>query len=245
MADKKTVSRRAVITGLAAGAGVLAMNSSSDAHCGTCGATGKKGKKAKGLTFKNSDFYGADKKFSEDKAKDACIALMKHHGYPIYPDMKKKLWVSDYDVGQYTKFGLAAVMWQNNEADRYMQMDIFLLPGQMLPEHWHLATDKNPPKREGWLVRHGLSHIVGIGEPNLSKECVVPKCHMGGKTETKHEVIATPGVFVPLAKVLTKHWQLAGPEGAIITESANVHDNKGVRHSDPVADKYFRKLAAG
>ena len=243
MADKKTVSRRAVITGLAAGAGVLAMNSSSDAHCGTCGATGKKGTKAKGLSFKNSDFYGSDGKFDEDKGKDACITLMKHHGYPIYPDMKKSLWVSDYEIGQFMKLGLAARMWKNNEEDRYMQMDLFLMPGQMLPEHWHIATDKNPPKREGWLVRHGLSHIVGIGKPNLSKDVVIPKCHMGGKTETAHATIATPGVFVPLAKVLTKHWQFAGPEGAIITESANVHDDKGVRHSDPVANKYFMKLA--
>jgi len=115
----------------------------------------------------------------------------------------------------------------------------------MLPEHWHIATKKNPPKREGWLVRNGLSHIVGIGKPNLCKDVVIPKCHWGGKTETKHEVIATPGMFVPLAKVLTKHWQLAGPQGAIITEVANVHDNLGVRHSDPVANKYFMKLAAG
>ena len=245
MADKKTVSRRAVLTGLAAGAGALAMNSSSDAHCGSCGPKGKSGKKAKHshLKFKNSDFYCSEGKFDEDKAKDACIAVMKHHGYPIYPDMKKELWVSDYGTGQFTKLGLAARMWKNHEEDRYMQMDLFLLPGQMLPEHWHLATKKNPPKREGWLVRHGLSHIVGIGEPNLSKDVVIPKCHMGGKTETAHAVIATPGVFVPLAKVLTKHWQFAGPEGAIITESANVHDNMGVRHSDPVANKYFMKLA--
>ncbi|MCP4377339.1 MAG: hypothetical protein GY794_14325 [bacterium] len=246
MADKKIISRRAVITGLAAGAGALALNSSSDANCGSCCSSSKKkgkGKTPKALTFKNSQFYCSEKKFDEDKAKDACIALMKHHGYPIFPDIKKKLWVSDYTTGQYTEFGLAAIMWQNNEEDKYMQMDLFLLPGQMLPEHWHIATDKNPPKREGWLVRHGLSHIVGVGKPNLGKDVVIPKSHMGGKTETAHEVVATPGVFVPLAKVLTKHWQLAGPEGAIITESANVHDNKGVRHSDPVANKYFIELA--
>jgi D-lyxose ketol-isomerase len=252
MADKKIVSRRAVLTGLAVGAGALALSSSADANCGTCGPSGKSGKKAKGsghkgsghetLHFHNADFYKGGK-FNEDKAKDACIAVMKHHGYPIYPDMKENLWVSDYEIGQFMKVGLAARMWQNNEEDKYMQMDIFLMPGQMLPEHWHLATDKNPPKREGWLVRHGLSHIVGIGKPNLSKDVVIPKCHMGGKTETAHATIATPGVFVPLAKVLTKHWQFAGPEGAIITESANVHDNKGVRHSDPVANKYFIKLA--
>ncbi|MBT3199542.1 MAG: hypothetical protein HN350_06455 [Phycisphaerales bacterium] len=244
MADKNKVSRRAVITGLAAGAGALAVNASVDANCGSCGPVGKKVVKGakKGLHFHNADFY-TNGKFNEDKAKDACIALMKYHGYPIYPDMKENLWVSDYEIGQFMKVGLAARMWKNNEEDKYMQMDIFLMPGQMLPEHWHLATEKNPPKREGWLVRHGLSHIVGIGEPNLSKDVVIPKCHMGGKTETAHATIATPGVFVSLAKVLTKHWQFAGPEGAIITESANVHDDKGVRHSDPVANKYFIKLA--
>jgi len=221
------------------------MGSQADAHCGTCGATGKKGKTTtpKALKFKNSGFYNSEGKFDEDKGKDAIIALMKYHGYPVFPGIKKDLWVSDYEIGQFTKFGLAARMWMNNEADRYMLMDLFLVPGQMLPEHWHLKTDKNPPKREGWLVRHGLSHIVGIGKANLGKDVVVPKCHCGGKTETKHEVVATPGTFVPLAKVLTKHWQFAGPEGAIITEVANVHDDKGVRHSDPVANKYFMKLA--
>ena len=29
-----------------------------------------------------------------------------------------------------------------------------------------------------------------------------------------------------------RHWQFAGPEGVILTEVANVHDNDGVRHSD-------------
>jgi hypothetical protein len=44
---------------------------------------------------------------------------------------------------------------------------------------------------------------------------------------------------VPLAKVGTRHWQYAGPEGAIITEVANVHTNSAVRHTDPAMNKYF------
>jgi hypothetical protein len=80
---------------------------------------------------------------------------------------------------------------------------------------------------------------VGIGEPNLSKEVVIPKCHWGGKTTTNHEVIAKPGTFIPLAKVGTRHWQLAGPEGTIVTEVANVHTNSAVRHTDPECNKNF------
>ncbi|MEE8451695.1 MAG: hypothetical protein V3R99_07260 [Thermoguttaceae bacterium] len=193
----------------------------------------------KGIAFNNADFYGTDGKFDVEKGKDAILALCKYHGYPIFPGLRENLWVSDYDTGQFTKLGLAAHMFMNNEEDRYMLMDLFLLPGQMLPEHWHLDGETNPAKREGWLVRWGLSHIVGIGEPNLSKEIVIPKCHMGGKVTTEHETIATPGTFVPLAKVKTRHWQYGGPEGAIITEVANVHTDSAVRHSDKAMNDYF------
>jgi D-lyxose ketol-isomerase len=116
---------------------------------------------------------------------------------------------------------------------------LFLLPGQMLPEHWHVDSDKNPAKREGWLVRWGLSHIVGEGDPNLGADVVVPACHMKGTVTEKHEVVAGPGMFVPLAREKSRHWQLAGPEGAIITEVANVHTDTAVRHSDPGVNDFF------
>lgn len=195
------------------------------------------------LQFNNADFYGADGKLDVEKAKDGILKLCRHHGYPVYPGMREQMFVSDYGIGQITKLGLAGVMFNNNVDDRYMLMDLFLLPGQMLPEHWHEEADSNPAKREGWLVRWGVSHIVGIGQPNLGRDVTVPKCHWGGKVTVEHEVVARPGMFVPLAKVGTRHWQFAGPEGAIVTEVANVHTNAGVRHTDPVLNDYFLKGA--
>ena len=53
-------------------------------------------------SFANESFYDKGK-FNVEKAKDAVIALMKFHGYPVYPGMKKNLWVSDYGTGQFTK----------------------------------------------------------------------------------------------------------------------------------------------
>ncbi|MCX6926796.1 MAG: hypothetical protein NT154_26865 [Verrucomicrobia bacterium] len=188
--------------------------------------------------FDNASFY-KEGKFDVDKAKDAVIVLMKYHGYPVYPGMREALWVSDYGTGEFTRLGLAARMWKNNETDRYMVMDMYLLPGQMLPEHWHLAAGDNPAKREGWLIRYGSSHIGGEGEPNLSPEVVIPKCHNGGQVTVKHEVFARAGDFVPLNREGAHHWQLAGPEGAIITEVANVHSNDGVRHLDPAINQNF------
>ena len=200
------------------------------------------GKSASAIRFDNSYYYGPDGKFQESKAKDAYIAMMKYHGYPVYPGIREKLWVTDYNTGQFSKLGLGAVMWMNNEQDRYMLMDIYLMPGQMLPEHWHLKTDKNPAKREGWLIRYGLSYVVGEGEDNLPKEVVIPKVHCNGTSTVMHSVTATPGVFVPLNRVGAHHWQYGGPEGAIITEVANVHSDTAVRHQDKACNDYFYNM---
>ena len=234
MTRREGIDRRTMFKAAgAAGIGLAAIGSAAPA--------GRVRRRRRGIAFDNASFYDADGKFKEDVAKEAYISLMQYHGYPVYKGMKDELWLTDYRVGQLTKLGLAARMWMNNVKDRYMLMDIYLLPNQMLPEHWHLEGEGNPAKLEGWLVRHGLSHIVGEGKPNLSKEVVIPKCHMNGKTTTEHEVIAGPGVFVPLNRVTARHWQFAGPEGAIITEVANVHTNSAVRHSDKVLNDNFLK----
>ena len=68
---------------------------------------------------------------------------------------------------------------------------------------------------------------------------VVPQAHWNGQVTTRHETKATAGTFVKLAQVESRHWQFAGPEGAIITEVANVHTNSAVRHSDPTMNAYF------
>ncbi|HLB72525.1 MAG TPA: hypothetical protein VJJ98_00760, partial [Sedimentisphaerales bacterium] len=136
---KRMISRRAVFqaTGVAA-AGLAATGCVS----GQKGSGKKKGK----INFDNAYFYDAEGKFKSEAAKDALIALMQYHGYPVFPDIREKLWVCDYGAGQYVKMGLGAVIFVNNEKDRYMMLDIYLLPNQMLPEHYHLPTDKNPAK---------------------------------------------------------------------------------------------------
>ena len=68
---------------------------------------------------------------------------------------------------------------------------------------------------------------------------MIPKCHMNGTVSVKHEVVAGPGDFVPLNREGAHHWQLAGPQGAILTEVANVHTNSAVRHADPAINDHF------
>jgi D-lyxose ketol-isomerase len=196
---------------------------------------------SKTWVFNNADFYTADGKFNEEAAKDAIFRLMKYYNYPTTDKTRSQLWVSDYGTGRFTELGLAAIMYANDTKDYYMLQDMFLLPYQMLPEHWHEKPDSDlAAKMEGWLVRNGSSFIVGEGEDNLASfpEIKIPECHKGGVT-VKYVVKTLPGEFVPLSRKFSHHWQFAGNEGAIITEVANVHSNEAVRHQVKSINDYF------
>ena len=54
-----------------------------------------------------------------------------------------------------------------------------------------------------------------------------------------HEVICGPREFAHLNRATAHHWQMAGSEGAIMTEVANVHTNSGVRHLDEKINDQF------
>lgn len=225
MKDDNKLSRRSMLktVGLAgAGLGAAAVSSS----CSTLNFIG--GKSA--LSPGNAAFY-KDGKFDTEAAKDAIIALCHYHRYPVFEGLRENLWISDYGLGEYERVGLAAYMFVNDEADRYMMLDIYLLPNQMLPEHYHLETEKGDPKLEGWLVRNGLSHVVGEGDETEGIRGKIPESQK--KWVTVYNAAATtPGGFVKLNRGTARHWQLAGPEGAIITEVATFHDNDGVRHTN-------------
>ena len=98
------------------------------------------------LNFENEDFYTADGQFDEEAAKDAVITLMKYYNYPVTAKTRGQIWVSDYGTGRYAELGLACIGYANSLDDGYMLQDLFLLPGQMLPEHWHEKINKYPAK---------------------------------------------------------------------------------------------------
>jgi len=189
---------------------------------------------ARSLRFRNEDFY-TNGKFDLEAAKDAYIELCKYHHYPVFKDARDKLWCTDYGTGEFTRVGLGANIFLNhkgdNVGDRYMLLDIYLLPNQMLPEHYHLETPEARPKMEGWLLRHGFAYIVGEGEPTPGLKEKVPQSQRESCT-VWHALAAEPGDVAQLNRPTARHWQLAGPEGAILSEAANYHDGEGVRHSN-------------
>ncbi len=181
----------------------------------------------------NADFY-KDGKFNEQAAKDAYLAMLKRAGYPISEKLLKNLAVTDFALGRFTEVGLGTVLWIGEKKANYTTLDIFLLPNQTIPEHWHvgLASEGVTPKMESWLVRWGASYIYGEGTtvarpvakiyPSEAKYLTVMK-------ETICKVGDTAGITHPEEK----HWQQAGPEGAIVSEVSTYHSGAAVRFTNP------------
>ena len=129
----------------------------------------------------------------------------------------------------------------NAEAAGQAYFDMFnrfgypIVPGQMIPEHRHMKTEKAGPKMEGWHVRYGSICTFGEGEPKAGWEKIVPAEHQGEYLKCKNYVELKPGECNDLAGAEQWHFMVAGPEGAIVSEYATYHDGDGLRFSHPKA----------
>jgi len=181
--------------------------------------------------FRNEDFY-KDGKFDPGVAKEAYYQLMRFHTYPIVDRLKTEdFWALDFGLGNFLEAGMAGIFWVNNKEHNYFGHEIYLLPGQAIPEHQHVATDV-PLKMEGWQARYGMIYLFGEGTPSTEFAEPLPPMHKDcGKT--KCVGILKPGQVAGLTKPEEWHFMKAGPEGAIVTEYATYHDGKGLRFSHP------------
>ena len=225
--NEQSMNRRAWIKTAGVGVGMTAAG---------CGAVETVKREAVALPQYANDAFYKDGEFDLETAKDAYTALLKYHGYPTWDGIRDQFWITDYGAGEFTKLGLGAIILHNRKeeqhGDRYMMLDIFLLPNQMLPEHYHLETPDSRAKLEAWIVRHGSATIVGEGEETPGLKERIPASQEGHVT-VWHGVDCGPGGKAELNRVTARHWQLAGPEGAVVTEVANYHDGGGVRHTNP------------
>jgi D-lyxose ketol-isomerase len=179
----------------------------------------------------NADFYKPDGSFDQDAAKAAYYALMESYDYPI-PDFLKgeDFWVLDFGLGNFAEVGMGGTFWINNVEHDYLGHEIFLLPGQMIPEHWHVATESCRAKVEAWHLRYGSVTLMGEGEPTPGFE--IPPMHREIATARKATVLK-PGETSPLPAPLERHFMIAGPQGAIVSEYASAHDMAGLRFTHP------------
>ncbi len=181
--------------------------------------------------YKNEDFY-KDGKFQVDKAKQAYFDMMAAYGYPVPESLRTNMWATDFGLGDFVNVGMAGIFWVNFQEAGYFAHEIYLLPGQMIVEHAHEATAKGKAKMESWHVRYGSICTIGEeGEP-LPAEVKLPKSQAKFITLSKGYIM-NPGDIRTLNRVGAKHFMIAGPQGAIVSEYASYHDGDGLRFTNP------------
>lgn len=204
-------------------------------------------KKAPGTFYKGTAFDG-------DAAKKAYFELMEEFGYPIPESFKgDDFWVCDFLQGDFASLGMGGVFWVNDKGNYgkngggtydgefksqdfgYLGHDIFLLPGQVLPEHFHIGGPEGyGPKMESWLVRHGEVEFFGeykrAGDETLIADMPEADRPWGaGEDWFKSKYIAKrtakSGQIYTLEDPESCHGQRAGAKGAIVSEFATYHNH--------------------
>lgn len=185
-------------------------------------------------TYTSAEFYDAQGAFDAEKAKAAYFDMFRRFGYPISETLRKEMWVLDFGLGDFANVGMAGIFWLNRQDYGYFGHEIYLLPGQMIPEHCHLATDKGPAKMESWQPRRGMIYTFGEGDPTPEFLSKIP----ASQRELVHSRCCKPlGIdeVGHLNRLTAWHFMVAGAEGALVTEYGTFHDMAGLRFSNPKA----------
>ena len=178
--------------------------------------------------YTNADFY-TDGKFNEDAAKKAYLDMFEFYGIPFTPFMEENFWIAEFGIGDFENVGMGGIFWVNDAEHGYFAHAIYLLPGQMIPEHAHVKTEF-PPKFETWMVVKGWAYNFSeIGDATPDSP-VIPASH--GPIKSKNFVIQNLGEIIHLKQAETFHFLMAGPEGAIVDEWASYHDGAGLRFTN-------------
>jgi D-lyxose ketol-isomerase len=221
------LSRREMIAAGAAAAGVALAGQLHAADAARAAAPAVK-------TYSNADFYDAGGKFQPEQAKAAYFDMFRRFAYPLSDTLRKGMWVLDFALGDFAAVGMAGIFWLNRQDYGYFGHEIFLLPGQMIPEHQHLATDKGPAKMESWQPRHGMIYTFGEGAPTPAYFSKIPASQRE-IVKSRHCKPLGIDELADLNRREAWHFMVAGPEGALVTEYGTFHDMAGLRFSNPRA----------
>ncbi len=200
----------------------------------------------------NAPVYKADGAFDPAAAKEAYFAMMRGFNYPVPKALKTdEFWVCDFLSRDFAKLGMGGIFWMNEsgtygqtgdkkyagpfkgQSFGYLGHEIYLLPGQMLPEHRHIGGEKGfGPKMEAWHIRHGsvvfFGEHKGAGDEKLISDLPESERPWGyGQPwfKSKYYVTRSAGEMYKLVDAESWHFQRAGPDGAIVSEYATFHNH--------------------
>ncbi len=175
-------------------------------------------------------------KFDEAAAKQAYFDMMTRFGMPISKNMRENMWATDFGLGDFPAVGMGGIFWAQENEHGVFGHEILLLPNQMLIEHYHVGVDKVPPKNECWQAKYGDSYCFGETGDEASKypDIKVPASQKAHITVSKvSKASSCEGNVVWLNRLTARHYQIAGPLGAVVTEYGSFHSQDGVKFTNP------------
>jgi hypothetical protein len=185
--------------------------------------------------YPNEHFY-KDGKFDADIAKEAYRELFRYHNYAIGEAVLNSpdFWILEFGQNDFTNVGMGGIFFINDKEHGYFGHDIYLLPGQMIAQHYHLPAEDLPAKHETWQVRNGSVWTVAQGGDKSKLPFVLPESQAESTTCFDAKELKVGDIDI-LRNLEEPHFMMAGPEGAIVTEYASYHSGDGLRFSNPTA----------
>ena len=179
------------------------------------------------------------------RARERAADLLDRAGVVLTDAEREEMEVVDYGLDDLDAVGTEIVVYENN--DRYCAKELVLFPDQTCPEHRHPPFDDYPGKQETFRCRWGEVFLYvadETGPPAGGEEgstdhsaewSVQPPMREEHYTATE-EIHLEPGEQYTIPPD-TRHWFVAGDEGAVISEfSSPSYDEKDV-FTDPKIDR--------
>ena len=160
--------------------------------------------KERAMKYDNDYFY-KNGVFQQDKAFEAYYEMFDRMNYSLSDSLRTNpnYWVSDFGLGDFAHVGMGGIFFFNDKEYRYFGHDIYLLPGQSIAEHRHLALALIPKSQlEAKAVNCFKFRYMQVGE------------------QDRLGVLGAP------------HFMIGGSEGAIVTEYACYHSMDGLKFTN-------------
>ncbi|MFC7079022.1 D-lyxose/D-mannose family sugar isomerase [Halorussus caseinilyticus] len=175
-----------------------------------------------------------------ERARERAASMLADAGVVLTDDERAGMEVVDYGLGDLESVGTEIVVYVND--DRYCAKELVLFPGQTCPEHRHPPFDDYPGKRETFRCRAGEVYLYVETEDADDASAsdrdgwsVSPPMREEFYTASE-EIHLEPGDQYTIPPD-TRHWFVAGEQGAVVSEfSSPSYDEKDV-FTDPEIDR--------
>ena len=165
-----------------------------------------------------------------DDARKQALIYYERAKIVLTPEEQANIEVSDFGLNDLEHTGLELVVYINTE--KYCAKEMVLFPGQTCPEHRHIPIPEfgSEGKQETFRCRDGSVYLYVEGNPTEDRIC-----HPVGEElyyTVFHEIRLSPGEQYTI-KPNTKHWFMAGSEGAVISEFSTTSRDEYDVFTDP------------